>query len=152
MEIRDFTHADFACYQELSQEFFSTEAVLHPLPLKNYEVTFQACLEGSPYVRGIMLWEKDRAVGFGLLALTYSNEVAGLVVLLEELYIRPEYQGRGFGKQFLNWVKLEYPQAKRFRLEVTEQNGGAIRLYERMGYQPLHYLQMVLDTEADHAV
>ena len=39
---------------------------------------------------------------------THSNEVAGMVVLIEELYIRPEYQGKGIGNFVLDWLFQEY--------------------------------------------
>ena len=43
------------------------------------------------------------------------------------------------------WVEKEYPQAKRFRLEATYTNKRAIALYERLGYEELHYYQMIKD-------
>ena len=39
----------------------------------------------------------------------------------------------------------EYPDCGRIRLEVTDANKGAIRLYERLGFRFLQYGQMVLD-------
>ena len=43
------------------------------------------------------------------------------------------------------WLEQEYPAARRFRLEVTQANQGAISLYQRAGYTFLRYDQMVLD-------
>ena len=45
----------------------------------------------------------------------------------------------------MDWMEREYPAARRFRLEVTQVNQRAIRLYEKSGYQYLRYDQMVLD-------
>ena len=47
--------------------------------------------------------------------------------------------------EIMAWLEREYPAARRFRLEVTQINQGAIRLYEKSGYQYLRYDQMVLD-------
>ena len=41
----------------------------------------------------------------------------------------------------------ENPQVKRFRLEVTRSNEGAVRLYEKLGFSFLEYDQMVLDRQ-----
>ena len=43
------------------------------------------------------------------------------------------------------WLEREYTSARRFRLEVTQVNQGAVRLYQRAGYEFLRYDQMVLD-------
>ena len=47
--------------------------------------------------------------------------------------------------QILAWLERSYPTARRFRLEVTQANRGAARLYRSAGYEFLHYDQMVLD-------
>ena len=36
-----------------------------------------------------------------------------------------------------------YPDAARFRLEVTPENSRAAALYKRMGFEPLTYCQMI---------
>ena len=43
------------------------------------------------------------------------------------------------------WLERAYPAARRFRLEVTQSNQSAVRLYQRAGYDFLHYDQMALD-------
>ena len=43
------------------------------------------------------------------------------------------------------WMREQYPDARRLRLEVNRENVGAARLYEKTGYQKLDYDQMVLD-------
>ena len=71
-----------------------------------------------------------------------------MVLLIEELYLKPEHQGKGFGSQVFDWLFEEYRgKVKRFRLEVTKVNDGAIRLYKRRGFEELDYLQMVWDDE-----
>ena len=39
----------------------------------------------------------------------------------------------------------------RLRLEVEDYNKGAMRLYERMGFELLPYLQMVIDKQRQHS-
>lgn len=54
-------------------------------------------------------------------------------------------RGRGLGRQVLEWIFTQYPDSRRFRLEVTQMNQGAAHLYEKCGFQYLCYDQMVLD-------
>jgi ribosomal protein S18 acetylase RimI-like enzyme len=91
--------------------------------------------------------ETDRAAaGYALLSFTWSTEAGGLCVLLEEVYVSPRCRGEGVGSALLRFVEGEYGgKASRFRLEVAPSNAPAIRLYERMGYMRLDYLQTVKD-------
>ena len=66
--------------------------------------------------------------------------------LIDEINaLKEEFRGLGLGKEIMDWMESEYPTARRFRLEVTQVNQRAIRLYEKSGYQYLRYDQMVLD-------
>lgn len=89
---------------------------------------------------------QEKPAGYGLVSLTYSNEVGGLVVWLEELYIREQARGFGLGTEMIAFIENRYAgRVARFRLEVEERNQGAVRLYERLGYVSLPYSQMTKD-------
>ena len=134
----------------LAREFYaSPPAVLHGVPEANFLRTFQEIAAGSPYVRRVCASSRTvLPAGYALLALTYSNEVGGMAVWVEEVYIREAFRGRGLGAQFFAWLRAEYGQsARRFRLELTPGNEGAARLYARLGFTPLDYRQMILDAD-----
>lgn len=148
LSIRDFTEDDRVFFLESCMEFYSSPAVNESVPIENFKHTFDICLKGGPYIRGVIFWVGEYRAGYGLISFTYCNEVGGLSVLLEEAYIAPEYQGLGIGPQFFKMGEDHYikaGKAKRLRLEVTKVNTGAIQLYEKMGYKPLNYIQMVKD-------
>jgi len=56
---------------------------------------------------------------------------------LERIYIISKYQGKGVGKQILNYIKnLALNKNKRMLwLGVWEENKGAIRFYEGQGFE-----------------
>lgn len=144
--IRDFIPSDKDVYLKLSNEFYHSTAVAHPIEEECFERTFEACIKKSPYTRGLALILDDVMIGYAMLSFTWANEVAGLCVLLEELYVSPAYQGTGFGHAFFAFLDEEYQgKAKRYRLEVTPNNEGAMRLYRSMGFSELSYRQMVKD-------
>lgn len=139
---------DKEAYIAMSHEFYSMDAVLHAIPREHMEETFQLVMDQSPYVKGYMILRGENPAGYGLLSLTHSNEVGGLVVFIEEVFILPVYRGLGLGTEFLEFVKREFSSyARRFRLEVSLQNKQAQELYERLGYKLLTYTQMVYDVE-----
>lgn len=142
---RDFTPQDRETFLDFCRTFYSGGAVLHAVPEENFSATFDTILAGSPYARGLMILCDGQTAGYALLSFTYSNEIGGLVVLLEEAFILPQFQGRGLGGQLLRFVEDEYRgRAGRLRLEVTAGNRAA-NLYERTGYQKLNYTQMIKD-------
>jgi len=70
--------------------------------------------------------------------------MGGLIVWLEELYIEENLQGHGLGSAFLLFLEKEYRhKAAYIRLEVVDENKGAVRLYEKNGYSALSYKQMM---------
>ncbi len=140
--VRYMVPGDRAEFLAMADEFYHSSAVLHDIPKEHYAATFDAIMDKSPYLVGLMLCEGETPAGYALLAMTYSNEAGGLCCWVDELYVRPTFQGKGLGKSLFTFVEKEMPQVRRFRLEVTAVNEGAVRLYRRMGYAPLDYLQM----------
>ena len=64
---------------------------------------------------------------------------------IDEILILEAYRGKGLGTEFFAFVQQQFPQAKRFRLEVTKENTRATKLYQSLKYESLDYLQMVLE-------
>lgn len=145
--IRDLLSNDKDIFLSMVNEFYSSNAVVHSVDPQNFEITFRAAIEKSPFLRALIIEDEEKAVGYALLSFTYSNEAGGLVVLIEELYLNEACRGKGIGRQFFQYLEQEYPSAKRFRLEATKENEDAIRLYERLDYKVLDYIQLIKDTE-----
>lgn len=128
----------------MMEEFYSSPAVLHTVPKSYFQKTFQEICDGSPYCDLYVLETAEGTAGYALLAKTYSNEAGGLVVWIEEIYVRKPFRGCGLGKEFFSALERDYGQSvARFRLEVEDDNVGAIRLYKRLGFEPLPYRQMI---------
>lgn len=143
--IRKLQASDRDAYLELANAFYHSEAVLHAVPQVHLEKTFEAAVSGSPYVECLLFEENGQITGFALLALTWSQEAGGLVVWIEELFVKPEYRGQGIGKAFFAWLEENYPNASRFRLEIEPDNHRAEALYRQMGFDFLDYRQMVAE-------
>ncbi|MDW3193368.1 MAG: GNAT family N-acetyltransferase [Cytophagales bacterium] len=83
-----------------------------------------------------------------------QNEPLGPKSLeLERIYVISTQQGQGIGQQLLNFA---YSMAKEWNkstiwLGVWDQNPGAIKLYERNGFQPFgsHDFQLGDDLQTD---
>ncbi len=148
MKIVDFSPKYEKEFYQMCQDFFSSPAVCHSIAPTAMKTTFEATQNGSPYLRGLILTKENLVMGYLLLSFTYSNEVGGEVVWIEELYLKDEFRNKGYGTKALQWVISEYEnRVKRFRLEVTKENEGAKKLYQQLGFSALAYEQMVIDKE-----
>ena len=146
MHLRRLTPTDRETYLRLAHAFYHSPAVLHPVPDDHFVRTFEEILRSDVYADGFLL-ENDQGdcLGYAVTSKTFSQECGGQAVWVEELYILPEYQGRGFGTHALRQLEALYPSATRFRLEVEPDNESAARLYQRLGYEVLEYRQFVKD-------
>lgn len=146
LTFRDLLPGDEPVILPMADEFYHSEAVDHPVDRSVLERSFRAAADpAEPLFRGLLISWEGVPAGYMYITQCYSAEVGGRCVLLDEVYLRPEFRGRGIGTQVMAWLEGEYPAARRFRLEVTQANQGAVRLYQKAGYGYLRYDQMVLD-------
>lgn len=143
--LRAFTAADREAYCQMAHDFYRCGVTDHVIPDSHITRTADAVLNGTPFAAIYMLEADGQPVGYSLLALTWSQEGGGDTVWIEELYILPQFRGKGYGTAFFRELQETYPNAVRFRLEVEPDNDGAKALYGRMGFEILNYGQMVLD-------
>lgn len=145
--IRKIQAADRAVYLEMAHAFYHSPAVLHPVPEKHLEDAFAEMMRSEDYLRGLIFEVDGRVAGYALLCLTYTQEAGGRVVWIDELYVRPEFQGQGLGHAFFASLQ-EIAPAARYRLEIEPDNLRAKKLYASQGFEELAYAQMVRDMEA----
>lgn len=143
--IREVKVEDKEIFITMLDEFYHSEAVLHPVPYDNYEYVFKEIVYSKQYMDGYLFTWDNEIVGFTTLAKTVSTEVGGQVIWIEELYIREKFQSRGLGRKIVPFIEKTYPNVKRIRLEVEKGNDKAIKLYEKIGFVELPYAQMIID-------
>lgn len=143
---RRITESDWELYSRYVDLFYHSDVVNAPVPIENYRVTFDEMMRSDDYVTGYIFEFEGAPCGFALLSKTFSQEAGGISITIEEIYIDPEYRSKGLATEFFEWLKRE-SGAMRLRLEVEDDNEGAKRLYERMGFELLPYLQMVIDKQ-----
>ena len=135
---------DRAVYTRLMEAFYNTDAVLSPLPAEYYQKTFDEILKEGPYFRGFLFEEDEEVVGFGQISFRFGSEVAGIECWFEDLYVKEAHRNKGICGRFVDYIKASFPAA-RYRLEVEEENVGAVALYKKKGFRFLPYKQMICD-------
>lgn len=145
--VRDLKPEDREIVLAMVDAFYNSPGVLHSIPVSNFADAYdEMCNGGSSRLRGLLIEYEGKPAGFCSLSFSYSTEAGGPVVLMEEAFILPQFRSHGLGSSIFEFVKKEYKgKAARLRLEVVEENTRAIALYQRMGFQRLPYVQMILE-------
>lgn len=143
--IRKIIESDKAEYIKMAEDFYNSDAVLSPIPISNFELTFNELMQSDRYAEAFIFESNKTIAGFGLIAKTFSQEAGGMVVWIEEIYVKKDFRGKGLGSEFINFIKSNVP-AKRYRLETEPENLAAQRLYLRHGFRPLEYINFYLES------
>lgn len=146
--IRKIAETDRAAYIRMARDFYHSPAVLRPVPDGHFVRSFDEMMRSEDYMLGLILEWEGSVAGYALLCKTYSQEAGSLAVWIDELYVQPEYRGRGLGREFFRALPELVPAA-RYRLEIEPDNLRAAKLYRSLGFEPLPYAQMVMDVEPD---
>ena len=91
-----------------------------------------------PDCGGIWIVEADGSdAGYLVITVACSLEFGGRFALLDELYIVPEWRGRGLGPDAVafaaTWAGEHGMSA--VRLEVSEENEHAVHVYRKAGFE-----------------
>ncbi len=118
---------DLAEYEKLLDEVVADEATLEEwiFDQKKAEVIFAM--------------EKGKEVGFALFFHNFSTFLGRAGLYLEDLFVLPEYRGKGYGKQILQKLAAIAVERKCGRLEwwCLDWNQSSIDFYLSLGAEPM---------------
>lgn len=138
--IRKFVPEDREDYIRFSTEFYNSSAVDKPVPKEHFEQGFDEMMRSDVYVQGYMLVFDGNNVGYCVTMKTYSVEAGGITIWIDELFVLEEYRSKGLGRELFKYIEENGDKKlRRIRLEVELENGRAISLYKKMGFEPAPY-------------
>ncbi len=142
--IREINKSDENEYFEMAENFYNSDAVSHKIPKENFKSVFESAINNNPYIKLYILEIEGIIAGYAAIAVTFTTEGGGKTVWLDELYIKPEYRGKGLGRELIGFLKSD-GIIKRIRLEITPENEKAKKLYISEGFVPCEYKQLIYD-------
>ena len=119
---------ELAEYEKLCREVRATEADL------------RRTLFGERAYAEVLIARCDGAdVGFALFFHNYSTFLGAPGLYLEDLFVRPKWRGRGFGRAVLSHLARLARERGCGRMEwwVLDWNESAIRFYESLGAEAM---------------
>ena len=134
MSVRRAEKRDVAVIMGFIRELADYERLTHEVVAD--EASLERFLFGDRPVAEALVAENESApVGFALFFHTFSTFVGKPGLYLEDLYVRPDMRGKGFGKLLLRRVAELAVERDCGRLEwsVLGWNEPAIRFYESLG-------------------
>lgn len=144
--IRDYKETDFHTLSPMFMEFFSSSALSNPLNKDTVDRIFTDALGNGESFRGLIIERDGIPCGFAHISSYYCTEVAGICLMIEDLFVAQEFRGSGIAKAFWGWLFENYNhRVKRYRLEVMNDNAAAIQLYRKLGFKTIKYDNMILD-------
>jgi GNAT superfamily N-acetyltransferase len=78
-------------------------------------------------------------IGYSILLNYWSNEFGGNILIIDEVYILPNYRKKGYGKMFLKHLTGSNKKtSKGIQLEVGKKNRSAYQLYKDFGFDEIN--------------
>lgn len=148
IRFRKFEEKDRDIFFSMVKKFYAPPAVLHFPSDEVMMSSFDAALEIPELVKGYIFEYDGKTAGYAVVSMKFETEVGGMAAWIEELFVEESFRSKGIGSAFFEHLKKELSgRMKRIRLEVGDENDGAKKLYERIGFEPLDYRQMVIDKD-----
>ena len=133
---------DLATYERAPDAVVATEMGLHEVlfgPTRSAEV--------------LLALEKAEPVGFALYFSNFSTWLGRPGLYLEDLFVRPEKRGKGYGRALLIRLAQIARERRCGRMEwaVLDWNEPAIQFYRKLGATPMHEWTVFRLTEEEIA-
>jgi GNAT superfamily N-acetyltransferase len=119
---------DLAEYEHLSDAVIATEESLRT-----------SLFGRNPSAEAVIAEENGTPVGFALFFHNYSTFLGKKGLYLEDLFVKPDCRGRGYGKALLiHLAKIAVKrECGRFEWAVLDWNSPAIDFYKSLGAVPM---------------
>lgn len=136
--IREAKELDCPLILNFIKELATYEKLLHEV-VADLPTLKKHLFGDNPLAKVIIAEYKDEPVGFALYFHNFSTFLGKPGIYLEDLFVRPAYRGKGFGKQLLSYLAKKAIQLDCGRLEwwVLNWNKPAINFYKSLGAEPM---------------
>ena len=138
LEIRQAVREDVPLILRFIRELAGYEKLLHEVQAT--EEILERNLFSERKMAEVVIGEfEGEPAGFALFFHNFSTFVGKPGIYLEDLYVSPEFRGKGFGKALLVYLARLAKERDCGRLEwwVLDWNTPSIEFYKKLGAQPM---------------
>lgn len=115
---------EFAEFENLSEYCETTE-----------EKLLDAMFGTKAFVEGLIAFDKETPIGYAIFYPNFASFRGHRGVYLEDIFIKPDYRGKGIGEAMLKRIARigAVGGAVRMDFQVLDWNESAIKFYENFG-------------------
>jgi GNAT superfamily N-acetyltransferase len=138
VQIRSATERDVPVIREMIEALATYEKLRDACVVSDDRLR-ETLFGPHPSAEVIIAHAGDKPAGFALFFHNYSTFLAQRGLYLEDLFVKPEYRGRGIGRALLErlaQIAVER-DCGRFEWSVLDWNEPAIGFYKKLGAVPM---------------
>ena len=137
MEFRNAERKDTALILQFIRELADYEKMLDEVVAD--AVTLEEWIFDKQKAEVIFALEGEKEIGFALYFHNFSTFLGRAGIYLEDLYVKPEYRGKGYGKAILKKLASIAVERGCVRLEwwCLDWNKSSIDFYLSLGAEPM---------------
>jgi GNAT superfamily N-acetyltransferase len=134
LEIRATTIDDVPLILQFIRELADYEKLLHEV-VATEEILRESLFGNRPAAEAVIGYANGEPAGFALFFHNFSTFLGQAGIYLEDLFVKPEFRGQGFGKELLAYLARLAKERNCGRLEwwVLDWNESAIKFYQSLG-------------------
>jgi len=138
LTIRPAAEKDVAVIFSLIKELAEYERLTHEVVATEDDIR-RSLFGERPFAEVLIGEHEGTPISFALYFYNFSTFIGKPGIYLEDLYVRPEFRGRGFGRQMLVHIaRLALKRnCGRFEWSVLDWNTPAIRTYDKLNAKPM---------------
>jgi GNAT superfamily N-acetyltransferase len=136
--IRPATVADLPIILDLIRALAEYERAPNDV-VATEEILNETLFGKKPAAEVLLLFEKETAAGFAVFFHNFSTWLGRPGLYLEDLFVRPEHRGKGYGRALLIHLAEIARERRCGRMEwaVLDWNEPAIQFYRKLGAKPM---------------
>lgn len=140
---RPISENDLQILVEMMSDFYAIDG--YPINVDVSKDLFRQFIQNENLGKSWLIEQNGNVLGYIILTFIFSFEFAGKIAFVDELYIKEEARGKGFGKSSIDFIKSEAEKLglKLLYLEVEHHNSNAKKLYSGKGFKE-HKRQLLI--------
>lgn len=107
-------------------------------------------LSSNPSKGRIIVFECEETIaGYAILIVNWSNKYGGNILVVDELYIKPEWRNKGIGTRFMNTAHLNHDNVVGLRIDVEATDKKIEEYYIGLGLKVSKNKSMIRILESE---
>lgn len=138
VQIRKAKPEDISTILEFINELAIYEKLEHEV-VTDKETLTKSLFGPTPFAEVLLLEENKKSAGIAIFFHNFSTFLGRPGIYLEDLFVKPEFRGKGYGKQLLAYLARLTVERNCGRLEwsVLDWNTPALDFYKSVGATPM---------------